>query len=89
IYSVRAVKENPSLNGKALLITSAFHMRRAEGCFRKAGMAFDVFPVDSGKSIISFNPYRILIPDVSAISVWDRLIHEWIGLTIYRAMGYV
>ncbi|MFN5323345.1 MAG: YdcF family protein [Bacteroidota bacterium] len=89
VYSAKTIKGNPALYGKALLITSAFHMRRAEGCFRKAGVEFDAFPVDSGKSIISLNPYRILIPDVTAISVWDRLIHEWIGLTTYRVMGYV
>jgi uncharacterized SAM-binding protein YcdF (DUF218 family) len=83
------VLKNPSLSGRRLLITSAFHMNRAHACFKKAGLDCDVYPVDSGESMISWNPYRTIIPDIHAISTWDRLIHEWIGYTTYRFMGYL
>lgn len=88
-FSTELVKRKQELSGRKLLITSAFHMNRAQACFKKAGLQFDIYPVESGKSAISWNPYRIIIPDVQAISTWDRLIHEWIGYLMYRTMGYL
>ena len=89
VHSAQFLKSNSKLSGRKLLITSAFHMNRSYACFKKAGVDCDVFPVDSGESIISWNPYRIIVPDLQAISTWDRLIHEWIGYMTYRFMGYL
>lgn len=89
VRSAQLLKSNPALSGRKLLITSAFHMNRAYACFKKSGIDCDVYPVDSGECIISWNPYRIIIPDIQAISTWDRLIHEWLGYTTYRFMGYL
>ncbi|MFM2190704.1 MAG: hypothetical protein RL491_1090 [Bacteroidota bacterium] len=88
-FTSKLIQENPELKGRMLLITSAFHMRRAMGCFSKANLKFDIYPVDSGKSILSFNPYRIIIPDIYAIHVWDQLIRECIGMATYYFMGYI
>ncbi|MFM7080040.1 MAG: YdcF family protein, partial [Bacteroidota bacterium] len=57
--SAELLKGNHELSGRKLLITSAFHMNRAQACFKKAGLEFDIYPVESGKNIITWNPYRI------------------------------
>ena len=75
---------------KLLLITSAFHMRRAEACFKKVGLEVDIFPVDflSHDSNL-WVPSQILVPSESAIGIWVPLLHEIEGYIIYSIMGYV
>lgn len=89
LLSAKVISKNPILQGKTLLITSAFHMRRAEACFTKVGIKFDTFPVDSGKSLLTMNPYRILVPDANGILLWDQLIRECTGIFAYYLMGYI
>jgi uncharacterized SAM-binding protein YcdF (DUF218 family) len=89
LFSARVISQNPKLHGRILVITSAFHMRRAEACFKKVGLQFDTFPVDSGKSILSMNPYRILVPDAHGVLFWDQMIREWTGLFAYYVMDYI
>lgn len=76
------------VKGKYLLITSAFHMRRAEGCFQKAGLHPDTFPVDFYTINRRFTPDHILIPAESALFKWSVLIHEMVGYMVYKLLGY-
>lgn len=68
-----------------ILITSAFHMPRSVGVFRKVGWDVIPFPVDyyleddSGLKL-SFNL-------VGGISFLSRAIHEWLGLLVYWLTG--
>jgi uncharacterized SAM-binding protein YcdF (DUF218 family) len=70
-----------------LLITSAFHMRRAEGCFRKAGVRFKPYPADirSGDNTFRFD---VLFPKEEALATSFFLVREWIGYVTYKVMGY-
>ena len=75
---------------KLLLITSAFHMRRAEACFKKVGLNVDPFPVDflsHDRSSWSIN--RLLVPSESAIGIWVPLLHEMEGYIMYSIVGYI
>ena len=69
-----------------LLVTSAYHMARSVGCFRKAGINVTPWPVDyrtRGYSDI----YRVF--DV-ATQGWRRMdvaVREWIGLMVYYLSG--
>lgn len=72
-----------------LLITSAFHMRRALGCFEKAGIKSNSFPVDYYSEDIRFNLQKLLYPDPYAIYLWHKLFKEWIGILIYKLVGYI
>lgn len=80
-------KEFPS--GKFLLITSSIHMRRAIGCFKKAGI--EVTPYSTckltGRRI--FNIDHLFIPSLEALEAWDKLIHEVIGYAVYAIWGYL
>ena len=76
-------------NGRFLLITSAFHMKRSILCFKKAELPVDPFPVDvrSGGDIYTLD--RLIQPDAENISTWDIIIHEWVGIATYKLMGYI
>ena len=66
-----------------VLVTSAFHMPRAVGCFRVAGFAPLADPVDYrwlGENGLGF--------DVSGgLGTFDLAVHEYFGLVGYRWLG--
>jgi uncharacterized SAM-binding protein YcdF (DUF218 family) len=71
--------------GNWVLITSAWHMPRAVGCFRQLGWRVIPYPVDyrtEGKG----EPLRplALAAGIADLSV---ALHEWLGLLAYRIQG--
>lgn len=63
-----------------LLVTSAFHMARSVGCFRRVGAEIVPYPVD----------FRVGTPRADLAGNLQRLslaIREWIGLAAYRLTG--
>ncbi|MFN8341257.1 MAG: YdcF family protein [Cyclobacteriaceae bacterium] len=80
----------PGVEGKdCLLITSAFHMKRSVGCFRKAGIEAVPFPTDFKSIPVSFQPGYLLIPSEEALFNWRLLLKEWTGIAAYMAAGYI
>jgi uncharacterized SAM-binding protein YcdF (DUF218 family) len=74
---------------RCLLVTSAWHIRRAEACFDKAGLACDPFGTDFLSETSHGNWFNWLEPDWKAFLKWELLIKEWIGWLAYWAKGYV
>ncbi len=72
-----------------LLITSAYHMRRATACFQKTGLPIDVFPVDQKSSDMLPTPDVLLIPNTEALSHWESVIREMMGMAAYQIAGYI
>ncbi len=72
----------------AILITSASHMRRAEGCFKKVGLDVDVHPIDGMYHGQGFTPSDLIIPNTGNIVRWENLMHEVAGIVIYKLQGY-
>ena len=69
-----------------ILVTSAFHMPRAVGCFRRAGWSFIPYPVDfktTGR--FSFETQMVL---GWQLYLSELAVKEWIGLVAYRVLGY-
>ncbi|MFB9864328.1 YdcF family protein [Rufibacter immobilis] len=87
LYTQELLKGQPQLQ-KLLLITSAFHMRRAQGCFDQAGLQTDPFPTDFRTHNRSFAVDDLLIPDPEALQKWSNLIHEWVGYVTYKVLSY-
>lgn len=86
----KKVIDSLGLKGNKLLITSAFHMPRSKGCFDKAGIQTDIYPVDfNGMSTLEWTPDVWLIPSERAYIGWQILIREWIGSVMYRLAGYI
>ena len=74
---------------RCLLITSAWHMRRSQGCFDKAGLVCDPFGADFLSETSNGNFFHWLEPDWRALMKWELLIKEWVGWMAYWAKGYV
>jgi uncharacterized SAM-binding protein YcdF (DUF218 family) len=74
---------------KILLITSAFHMRRSYGCFKKVGLNPDTFSTDFYTHPRHFTPDVLFIPKADSINLWQKLFKEWVGIIAYRIAGYV
>lgn len=83
----KQLADSLGIKGSFLLITSSFHMRRSEGCFEKAGLKADPFPVDFNASD-NAPSFIDLIPSENAISGWSTLIHEITGYLMYKIVGY-
>ena len=73
-----------------VLITSAFHMRRSLGCFKKVGLR----PIAFGTDLYAVpweweNPLSLLVPTPESLAAWNILIREWVGIISYKVMGYI
>ncbi len=68
-----------------LLVTSAFHMPRSIGLFRKAGFAVEPYPVDwRVGDLLSFTNVA-----TDGLGRTDLAVREWMGLIAYRATGKI
>lgn len=80
--------EEKKISGNFLLITSAFHMRRGLGCFRKVGLSVDPYSTDRFAGPRKYEFDHLFIPNVSAMEDWNTLIHEMVGYLTYKISGY-
>jgi uncharacterized SAM-binding protein YcdF (DUF218 family) len=77
----------PKTGERWLLVTSAYHMPRSVGVFRKMGFALEPYPVDDLKK----RDWPELLTLHS--SFWERIeftdiaAREWMGLIVYRLAG--
>lgn len=67
-----------------LLVTSAFHMPRSVGIFRKVGWDVVPYPVDFRTPV---GPAGYAFDIASGSRDLDLALHEWIGLLAYRLTG--
>ena len=76
----------PKNGERWLLVTSAYHMPRSVGVFRKVGFAVEPYPVDwrvGGRSdLLAFSIYSI-----EGLGRIEVAIREWLGLAAYRISG--
>lgn len=84
-----AMKTLPLARPKAgetwLLVTSAYHMPRAIGAFRRVGWQITPYPVDymtSGDSASQGG-----INAAQRLKELDLGVHEWMGLAVYKLLG--
>jgi uncharacterized SAM-binding protein YcdF (DUF218 family) len=76
-------------NQRYILCTSAMHMRRALGCFRRQGL--DVW---AHSCLAVSHPRRwqlssLVVPSVGAYARFDYLFYELLGYGVYAAQGYL
>jgi len=79
---------SPKRGERWLLVTSAFHMPRSIGLFRKAGFNVEPYPVDwrvgEGADLLTFSGVAL-----EGLGRTDIAIREWLGLAAYRATGKI
>lgn len=77
---------SPKPNETWVLITSAFHMPRAMGCFRKAGWGEIIpYPVDFRST--GTHPFMVIPRFAGGLSDLELAVHEWLGLFFYWMTG--
>ncbi len=76
------------LGNNVLLITSAFHMRRALKCFHKQGINATPYSVHFySKMSRGYNIADYILPSSEALYRWDAFIKEWVGFIAYKISG--
>ncbi len=76
----------PKPGERWLLVTSAYHLPRAIGAFRRVGFPVEAYPVDWRTR----GPIDLALPFESVtagLRRTDTAVHEWIGLVAYRLSG--
>ncbi|MFO1099428.1 MAG: YdcF family protein [Xanthobacteraceae bacterium] len=76
----------PKRGERWLLVTSAYHMPRAIGVFRRAGFEVEAYPVDwrtRGK-IDALRPFQSV---GDGLRRTDTAVREWVGLFVYWLTG--
>jgi uncharacterized SAM-binding protein YcdF (DUF218 family) len=84
VYSKAIVQPKP--DERWLLVTSAYHMPRAIGVFRKAGFPVEPYPVDWRASGLddALHPFATMSEGLRRT---DTAVHEWLGLAVYWLTG--
>src|SRR5258707_12595213 len=78
----------PKSGERWLLVTSAYHMPRSVGLFRKAGFDIETYPVGwrggERADLLTFSSVA-----VDGLERTDAAIREWMGLVVYWATGRI
>jgi len=83
VFSKELVKPKPG--ERWLLVTAAWHMPRAVGCFRRAGFAVEAYPVNWLTGVEpSFWPGNDFGGGLARL---DLAVHEWMGVVAYWITG--
>lgn len=86
LYSAKILKRKGYQ--KILLITSAFHMRRAESLFRRQGIKVIPFPTDYRSMEFGWF-WDVFVPSDHSLATSSIVIKEWVGIFVYHWMGYM
>lgn len=66
-----------------ILVTSAFHMKRAKALFENAGLTVFPYPVDFRVATCTLTLMDFL-PNAGALSQTDAAVHEFAGIVFYK-----
>jgi uncharacterized SAM-binding protein YcdF (DUF218 family) len=78
----------PGYRGSIVLVTSAFHMKRSVGVFKKLGLKVTPFAVDfrnHGGGRLILNP----LPQAYCLENSTAAVREYFGLLMYKLRGYL
>ena len=75
----------PKEGERWLLVTSAYHMPRSMGLFRRAGFKVEAYPVDRRAS--RSEAFSFFSVAIGGLERTDVAMREWIGLTAYWLTG--
>jgi uncharacterized SAM-binding protein YcdF (DUF218 family) len=88
LFTQQILAKRPELD-TLILVTSAFHQRRALGCFAKVGLYPQPFPAGFLTTDRAATPDYWLVPNIDSLSRWSQLLHEIAGYLTYKALGYL
>jgi uncharacterized SAM-binding protein YcdF (DUF218 family) len=74
---------------RCLLVTSACHMPRALGCFKKAGSNVTPYVTDYLAQPRKYEVDLLILPNPNILYRWSLLLKEWVGYLSYKVSGYI
>ena len=77
---------DPKPGERWLLVTSAWHMPRSIGIFRRVGFTVEPWPVDY-RTADAWDLLRLFDAPADGLKRFDTAMREWIGLLAYRLTG--
>ncbi len=80
-------KNDPGV--RCLLITSAAHMSRALGCYKREGVNVTPYTTDRMTDPRKYDPDKLFIPNARSLTRWDSIIKEIVGNVAYKVVGYI
>ena len=86
LYTAKVLREKGIRS--FFLVTSAFHMPRAVGCFRKQGLEPIPYPVDFRATPEAKGPLRF-VPMAGTLHSSTLALHEYLGYGVYWLLGYL
>jgi uncharacterized SAM-binding protein YcdF (DUF218 family) len=86
-FTKKLLSQHPDLKS-LLLVTSAFHMRRSEACFKKADVIVNTYPADFYTHDRTWDLDKLLLPQEVVLFHWQKLLHEIAGYMVYKLVGY-
>lgn len=78
----------PNYNKTVLVITSAYHLKRALACFKKEKLKADWYATSPISSNYNFK-LQDLIPSSDTFNDAETIANELIGLLVYKLLGYI
>ncbi len=72
---------------KITLVTSALHMHRSVGVFKKKGFKVYPAPTDYRSNTSVFGSIMFFLPSAGALDLCTSAIHEYYGILAYKIMG--
>lgn len=87
-FSARVLRQTFHTD-RCVLVTSAFHLRRATACFAKAGIKTVPFPAAFIHEPRHFTLADLLVPHEQAFTDAMHLLKELFGYVSYTVAGYV
>ncbi|MFN4144650.1 MAG: YdcF family protein [Runella sp.] len=87
LFSAKILREQFKTN-ECMLITSAFHLRRAVGCFDKVGITTTPYPAQFLQQDLEIW-FDKLFPSEEFLHIFYTIWHEMIGYVVYKLTGYI
>lgn len=84
VYSAKLLKARRLT--RIILVTSSYHMARAELCFKRQGL--EVYPAPSGLTKTEIG-LELLLPTETALRHNEQVLHEVMGLAVYKFRGWI
>jgi uncharacterized SAM-binding protein YcdF (DUF218 family) len=78
----------PKPGERWLLVTSAYHMPRAVGCFQAVGFPVIPYPVDFYSDGDARDLWQVPRSFANGLRMSETALKEWVGLVVYRLQGY-
>jgi len=90
VLSSRFLSQRGDISKRILLITSAYHMRRAKKCFDKVGLKVTPLSVDYKTSKPGWSiKLKKIIPNQNALWQWELLFHECASTIFFRLKNFI